>query len=205
VRSCSTSQRRRRLPALADLQRAARVLRLLALRRSPPLSARSRRASRLPSRPCDADAGAESRRSGTTTTRRQDGQEATHFGQARRRPAGTRFVASQRESDVPGERVRTSNERWIVLHRAIVTDGVGIDRAVAGNVRTVHTTEVRMTKPRLRLTSVTIGAAVRASSPTSTQRLLGWPVVAEDPPRPSEPPMTAGLQLGGRPASRVPP
>jgi len=104
---------------------------------------------------------------------------------------------------VPGERVRTSNERWIVLHRAIVTDGVGIDRAVAGNVRTVHTTEVRMTKPRLRLNVGDHRGGPSARARPLLRTAVGLAGGGQDPTRPSEPPDDGWLSF--RPPPRAGP
>ena len=61
-----------------------------------------------------------------------------------------------------------------------------------------------MTKPRLRLTSVTIGAARPRELAYFYARLLGWPVVAEDPPRPGEPPDDGWAQLRPPPGESGP-
>lgn len=49
--------------------------------------------------------------------------------------------------------------------------------------------------PRLRVTSVTIGAPDPRELAAFYARLLGWPVTASDPPSPGEPPEAGWAQL----------
>ncbi|WP_163505721.1 VOC family protein [Fodinicola acaciae] len=52
-----------------------------------------------------------------------------------------------------------------------------------------------MTRPRLRVTSVTINVSHPHELAAFYSRLLGWPVTADDPPRPGEPPEAGWAQL----------
>lgn len=52
-----------------------------------------------------------------------------------------------------------------------------------------------MSRPRMRVTSVTIGAANPRELARFYARLLGWPVTHEDPPRPGESPNAGWAQL----------
>lgn len=52
-----------------------------------------------------------------------------------------------------------------------------------------------MTQPRMQVTSVTIGAAHPRALADFYARMLGWPVVAEDPPASDAPPDAGWAQL----------